>query len=208
MRAAACQYDAPNGGTTARAGLAFATVYLVHILEAAAAAFRVHVVGDGGSFALDGRAQNAGHRAVETASAVCAEAGGEGAGMDGGLEQRFVGIDVAHAADEALIQQQRLDAGLAFAQEGEKLGFAQAESIGAEAGDAGGKARGPFDTAELPRIVVDKDAVVEFENRAGVRPGGDIEQEAPGHAEVDDEGSFIEGSDNEFAVAGDGLDGL
>jgi hypothetical protein len=75
------------------------------LLEAAALALGVHIIGDRRAFQPDRGGENVHHGGVQTRSAFLAHAGGDCAGMNARFEQRFVGIDVAHAAQKSLVQQ-------------------------------------------------------------------------------------------------------
>jgi hypothetical protein len=83
------------------------------LLKTAALAVGIDVIGDRRALEPNRGGENVDHCAMQPPGALVAQAGGDGAGVNAGLEQSFVGIDVAHAAQEALIEQQRLDGGAA-----------------------------------------------------------------------------------------------
>jgi len=83
----------------------------VLLLKAAALPVGIDVIGNRGAFEANRSGENIQHRAVQPAGARFAQAGGQGARMDASFKQRFIRIDVAHAAQESLIEQQGLDGG-------------------------------------------------------------------------------------------------
>src|SRR5258708_38825298 len=98
--AARTEDDAADRRFTDGAGLAFAAVNLVVLLEAAAAAFGVDIVRNRRAFQFDGGSQDSDHRFMQAGGALGAQAGCDRFGVNAGLEQRLVGVDVPHAAHE------------------------------------------------------------------------------------------------------------
>ena len=67
------------------------------------------------------------------------------------------------------------------------------------------QARAPFDASEMPDVVVNQQAFVEFENGARVRPGFGIQQQLAGHSQVNREHALIEVQHDELAMPVDGF---
>jgi hypothetical protein len=119
------------------------------------------------------------------------ETAGGAAGADTGMEQALVGIDVAHSGKEGLVEQGGLDGQLAVAEKcgegggGDGKGFATGGVEG-----RGGDKFAKFKAAEAAGIDEAEFASAR-EAEAGVSVGGDrilgcSDQQATGHAEVDD----------------------
>ncbi|MCU1248711.1 MAG: hypothetical protein JWQ49_1740 [Edaphobacter sp.] len=114
---------------------------------------------------------------------------------DAGVEQSFIGVDVADTVEERLVEQRRLNGGLAVAEEGGEVFERDREGFGAgafvscvgrddgEAAEAAG-----VDEAEFFAAAEGEDGVsVRGDGRVG---GGD--EQATGHAEMDEElGGFF-----------------
>ena len=122
MSAALGDYDSLDGRCAFGAGLVFAAVYIVEVLEASFATVGVDVVGDGGAAVMDGFLQCCLDGFVETQGA-CAGDGCRGdCRMNTGAEQRFIDVDVSKTREERLVQKQRFDARGALAQGGDEVG--------------------------------------------------------------------------------------
>ena len=76
---------------------------------------------------------------------------------------------------------------------------------GPSAAARSGSARAPFDAAEMPDVVVNQQASIEFENGAGVRAGFGIQQQLSSHPQMNHEHAPIERRHDKLAVALDGL---
>lgn len=179
-----------------------AAVGLVTILIRTFAAAGVDVIGNGGAAGGDGLGEDGLDGAEKVGEAGAAEAGGEGKGMNAGSEEGFVGIDIAHAAQKALVEQEGLDAGAPGLGEGDKGGFAELERVGT----ALGVIAGTKDLSELADVVKAQGSVAQMKAGAGEFTLAFIEPQLAGHAEVDEEHTAVEIEDDELAVAAYGLD--
>ena len=99
-----------DGGAANHAGLSGALVNAVLHLEKSPAAFRVHVIGNRRTSRVDGIGEHIDDGPVQAAGALGGEAVGKSQRMDTGAKQGFIGIDIADAPDEGLVEQQGLDA--------------------------------------------------------------------------------------------------
>ena len=100
----------PYGCTAHHAGLARPLINAVLELEKAAPAVGIHVIRNRGAALRDRLRQNLHDGGMQPLHALRTQSRADGQRMNTRPEQRFVGIDVAHAAHEVLIQQHRLDA--------------------------------------------------------------------------------------------------
>ncbi len=175
-----------RGGALA-AGFAGAAVDHVLELKEAADAGGVDVIGDGGAAEFDGAGEDLLEGGVEAGELGAGEAPGGAAGADAGAEEGFVGVDVADAVQDGLVEECGFDGELAAAEEfgegfrGDGGGFGAGAGVGAEGTEAA-EAAG-VDEAEFA-------AVGEGEDGVGVGGPGDLgggDEEAAGHAEVDEE---------------------
>ena len=132
--AAAGEGDAADGGCADEAGLAGAPVDLVPELEEAAGALGVDVVGDGGAAEADGVAEDFDQRGAQAGQLGAGEAGGLAGGADGGAEERLVGVDVADAVEQGLVEQRGFDGRAARMEEGDEVCEGDGEGLAAGAG--------------------------------------------------------------------------
>jgi len=88
-------------------------VDLVFDLEVAAHALRINVVGDGRAAEFDGSAQDGLQGGAQADEFGASEAASLAARTDAGAEERLVGVDVANAVEQRLVQQRGLDRRLA-----------------------------------------------------------------------------------------------
>ncbi len=185
------------------AELAGAAVNLVLELEEASDAVGVDVVGDGGAAELDGVGEDLLEGGVETGELGAGEAAGVAGGADAGAEEALVGVDVADAVEDGLVEEGGLDGELAAAEELGEVGGGDGGGLGTGAGVAGvfcfgfgvrfggivevddgeaAEAAG-VDEAEFAGVGQGQDGVgVGWERDFGLR-----DEEAAGHAEVDEE---------------------
>ena len=134
MGAAASNDDALDGGFADTAGFAGAGVDVVVELEKAGYAFGVYVIGDGGAAQLDGVFEDFDECGAEAGELVAGESSGVARGADAGVEEGLVGVDVADAVEEGLVEQRGLDGGLAGAEEGDEVFKRDGEGLAAGAG--------------------------------------------------------------------------
>ena len=99
-----------------QAWFAFAAIHAVLELEESFLAIGVHVVGNRGSPQRNGLVEHFLYGEIQSSPLLVADRSGAAAGADSGAEQRLVGIDVSHTAEEPLIQQRTLDGSLAAAE--------------------------------------------------------------------------------------------
>ena len=118
MGAAASDKEALDGGAAGEAGLAGAEVDAVLELEEAADAVGIDVVGDGGAAELNGVGEDVDKSLAEAGEFGAGEAAGVAAGTDAGVEEALVGVDVADAVEQALVQQRGFNGGAAAPEEG------------------------------------------------------------------------------------------
>ena len=69
-------------------------------LEAAAAAFRIYVIGDGRAASLDGFEQDLLNRVMQSGGPLSGQAVSERPRMNAGAVQRLIRINIPHAAQE------------------------------------------------------------------------------------------------------------
>ena len=216
--------DAADGGSADQAGLAGSHVDAVLELEEAGDTVGVDVVGDGGAAKLDGFPQDGLQGCLKAVEPLAGEASGHAGRTDSGMEEAFVGINVAHAVEQLLVEQGGLDRELAVAEEGAEVGGRDGEGLlsgsaeGLRVGD-----RVQSEAAEAARVDEAKLAAGgEREDGVSVRRnghGGGGDEQASGHAEVDDplngsvsrsgvSGASAEVEDDVLADAVDALDVL
>ena len=114
------------------ARFAGALVHTVTQLEEAFAALRIYVVGDGRSAGGDGFRKDGNHGVEESPRPLAAQAASHGERMNARAKERFIRIDVADAAHEGLVQQQRFDARLAALEGGGELLERHLQRLGTE----------------------------------------------------------------------------
>ena len=191
VSSAAGEEDPADGGSAIAAWFAGAQVDAVLQLEESTRAVGVDIIGDRGAAQSDGMLQDAAEGPAQTLELGTGESTGRPAWTDAGMEEAFVGIDVAHSGEKRLVEKGGLDGELATAKEsGEVVGCNQ-ERFGAgrferrdsgefaelEAAEAAGIDKAEFAAARQgqPGVGVRGDQIV---------GGGD--EQAAGHAEVDD----------------------
>jgi len=132
--AAASEGDAADGRGADEAGLAGAPVDAVLELEEAARTIGIDVVGDGGAAEPDGVAEDLDERGAQAGQLGAGETGGLASGAEAGAEERLVGVDVADAVEERLIEQRGLDRRAARMEERDEVGERDGEGLAAGAG--------------------------------------------------------------------------
>ena len=198
MGGAAGEGDALDGCVADEAGEVGALVDLMAELEEAADAVGVDVVGDGGAAELDGLAQDSDQRCAQPGELGARKARGLAARADAGEEDCLVGVDVADAVEERLVEQRGLDGGAAVAEEGDEVFEGNGEGLA-----AGALVRCPCHVVRCSFGRVEGEAaeaagvdeadfalIVEGEDGMGVGWDGGVrgrDEEAAGHAEMDEE---------------------
>lgn len=109
MRAALGDDDAHNGGATAQAGVAFAVIDLQVVAVPAGLAPDVLMAAKGGAAMFDAHFQHGADGFMQPGNFLWSQRFGPAQGMNTGAEERLIGVDVADAGHQALIEQERLD---------------------------------------------------------------------------------------------------
>jgi hypothetical protein len=136
--AAAAGYDgAAYFSSAAETLFAGALVNAVAQLKLAAPAIGIHVIGNGGAAQADGFQEHRADGSVEIAKLAGLERGSQTCGVNARAPEAFVRIDVSHAPQNALIEQECFDAGAASAQFRAEFLFGGLERIEAEFAQSG-----------------------------------------------------------------------
>jgi len=183
VRPALGDENLPHRAAAVNARFAFAPIDAMFHLEPAALALRVHVVGNRRPAQFDGMRQNPADGRVQPFGAHAAQAGGARQRMDPGGEQTLICVDVPYPGQEALVQQQSLHPSLT-AQPHAEFFKGNLQRLRPQPRHPRRAPGTPFDAAELARVVIQQDAVIESENSVGVgvnRPGY---QQLPGHSQM------------------------
>jgi hypothetical protein len=126
--------------------------------------------------------------------------------MDAGRKQYLVRIDISEAAQKLLIQQKGFDQAGSSPKACVKFVERDAERVRPQPYDAFRSGQIEVEAAELANIVKAKDAIIEFENRPGVRGGGSVPEKLSSHAEVDVNEPMVKLQKDVFCKAIHGLD--
>lgn len=218
--AAAAGYDgAADFGSAAETFFAGALVDAVAKLKLATLAQGIHVIGNGGAAQADGFEQHGADGSMEIAKLGRLERRRQSHGIDSRSPEAFVGIDVSHASQDALIEQERFDAGAASAEFRGEFFFSSFERIETEFAESGFALAIGDDShaSEAANIGVAKlAAVVESEKDVSVRDDrslGGADDELPRHSQMNQQrgagaigarGLKIE--HEKFSVSADGRD--
>ena len=191
MGAAAGEDNALDGGFADEAGFGGALVDAVFQLKETADTAGVDVVGDGGAAEADGMLEDVDEGEAEAFELGVAEAACLTARTDAGAEEGFVGVDVADAGEERLIEESGLDGEFAPAKQRGEFRGRNLEGLGARSGEVcGSREIAELEASETARIDEAKLASAgEGEARVGVGSDGLAgcgDEEAAGHAEVHD----------------------
>jgi hypothetical protein len=191
---AAAGYDcAADGCAAAETLFAVALINAVAQLEASALAFGVHVIGNGGASQADGFEKHPADGSMEFAKLGGLERGSQTRGMNAGAPQAFVRVDVSHASQDALVEQERFYAGAASSQLRAEFPFGSLERIEAECAEDGlVSAAGQYaHAAEAANVgVAQLAAIVQSEEDVGVRRDRGFSRtgdKLARHSEVDQE---------------------
>ncbi len=189
---AAAGYDcAADRCAAAETVFAVALVNAVAELEASALAFGVHVIGNGGTSQADCLEKHRADSSMELAKLGRLERGSQTGGMNLGVPQAFVRVDVSHASQDALIEQKRFYTGSASTQFRAELLFGSLERIEAEFAEDGlvSAAGQHAHATEATNVgVAQLAAIVEREKNVSVRDYGSLgrtNDELARHSEVD-----------------------
>src|SRR6202167_4906143 len=154
----------------------------------------------------DGRAQYAAHLAVQSPALTGGQAAGWPARMDACPPEDLVGEEVPQPGDDLLIDEDGLDGAAAAFEYVVKFGRRHVEGVRSEPGKysvllvAAVSQRDALQlahvaVAQLPSPGHKRHAVVPVQRRAAFQP-----LQAPGHAEMEENGRPIRGGDQPFAV--------
>ncbi len=142
----ASKENAADGGSAAAAGFAGAQVDAMLKLKEPAGSVGVDIIGDRRAAQPDGMLQDLSESLAQTLELGTGETAGGAAGTNAGMEEAFVGIDIAHPSEEGLVEQGGLDWELAASEESGKVFGGDGERFGA----GRSKGRGPTRVAEVP----------------------------------------------------------
>jgi len=117
------------------------------------------------------------------------------------FEQRFIGVNVPHAAQESLIEQQRLDARFALLQQLQKIFERDVERVRTQCLRPLQQSGAPLNAAKMTDVVIDQQAFIKSKNGTRVRAGLLIEQQLAGHSKMDGENAVVQLEHDELAVA-------
>jgi hypothetical protein len=158
--------------------LAGAGVDVVVELEEARYSVGVYVVGDGGASQFDRMLQDFDEGFAEAGQLGAGETSSLAEGADTGVEEGFVGVDVAYSVEEGLVEQGGFDGGLAVPEESDEVferdgeGFFPGACVGFVCDGEAAEAAGVHE-AEFSAAVEGEDGVsVEWDGGVG---GGDKE---------------------------------
>jgi len=98
-----------DGRVTSMAGLTLSSVNPMARLKPPRGIFGIPVVADAGATCGDGFVQYSPEGPEKAADGVGRQVGSTGRRMDSGPVESLIAVDVAHAADRLLIEQQRFD---------------------------------------------------------------------------------------------------
>jgi hypothetical protein len=226
MAGAAADALHPDGRAAHQAGLAGPAVDLVVELEIPGVPVGVVIAGvrERRASGLDGRREDLPQGPVEPLDGLGPERRRGRLRVDARVEERLVGVDVAHTGDAGLVEEQALDPAATGPEDVPELGRSDLEGLGAEAGQlAAGALRLALETEQEAELadVAEADLVppvLEADDQPDVlvarRPLG-REQELPGHLQMEnerpgalalDEEHLAPAPDAEDAAAAQGLE--
>jgi hypothetical protein len=218
--AAAAGYDgAAYSCSAAETLFAGALVNAVAKLKFAALAIGIHVIGNGRAAQANRLQQYCADGSVETAKLAGLERGSQMRGMNARSPETFVRVDVSHAAEDSLVEQERFDAGTASTQFRAEFFFGGFERVEAEFAQSGFVVA-IFDdshTSEAANVRVAEFAtIIEREKNVSVRDDrslGWTDDELARHSQVNQQGGAavigacgLKIEHEEFAVSSHGGD--
>jgi len=176
-----------NGRFTDEAGLSEALIDAMLELEEATDTVGVDIIGDRGTAEPDGAPENFTQREAEALQLIAREAARLAARANAGAKETFVGVYVAHAGEEGLVEQSCFDGEFAATKEsGEGLGV-DLQGLGSGSGKGFTfREITEFEAAEAAWIDETKFAAAgESESGVGVGSDGSVgcgDEETAGHA--------------------------
>ena len=134
--AAAGEDDALDGRFADEAGFSEALIDAVLELEEAADAVGVDIIGDRGAAEPDGAFEDFAQGEAEALEFISSQAPSRSARPNAGAEETLVGVDVADAGEEGLVEQSGFDGEFAAAKEGGEGFGLDLEGLGARSGES------------------------------------------------------------------------
>lgn len=188
---AAGEDDALDGLAADAAGHSLAGVDAMLQLEKAFDAVGIDVIGDGGAAERDGVGEDLLERDAEAFKLRARERVGDAAGTNAGAKEAFVGVDVADAVEQGLIEQSGFDGDFAALKEARKIISVDGHRLTARSAEGWVFAQvEEFEPTESAGVnETDLAGIAQCEPGVGVRNDGLVgvgDDEPTGHAEVDD----------------------
>ncbi len=191
MRAAASDENAADESSAAAARLARALVNAVFDLERTRISVGVDVIRYRGAAQANGVAKNVAESEAEAFELGVCKAAGAACGANAGAEEALVGINVAHAGKQRLIEKSCFDSQASAAEKSGEGLWRNLEGFGSRRDEtlSAGKVA-EFEAAEAAGI-----DEAQFESAGQSKPGmgvandgrvGRLHQQLAGHAQVDD----------------------
>ena len=174
-------------------------------LESAFFTVGINIVAQGAAAVIDGSAQNDFDGAVEANDLLALEAMGGDGGVNAAVEKGFIGVDVADAGDEALIQQRCFDRTASPGKARNQFIRTHCQRLGPEVFVMCLTVAQPPDAAETTGVAEAKLGVAgEIGDQVRVRLNGlgvGFYCQTAGHSEVDAEGVAGVEADENFLAA-------
>ena len=111
---ATAEDDSGNGGLATDARFIFTSIDAVKKLEAACFAIGIDIVAQGAAAMVDGAAEDQFDGAIEAEDLLASQPIGGDGGMNPSVKERLVGVNVADAGDQTLIEQGGFDGAAGF----------------------------------------------------------------------------------------------
>jgi hypothetical protein len=204
-----------NLGSTASARESASAVDAMLHLEVAGRAGRVDIVSNRRSSPKDRAFENPTNGPGESLNFLAGRSDSDGGGVQASVKEDLVGVDVAHAGQNPLIEQDGLESATTLGEDAREVSTGDEDGVGAKV--IRSKAVGEFvrfekkDFAKTARILEPEfvSAAIDRQGQMRVRssPGrGGFDRESAGHAEVKREGtSVVESREDPLADAVDPL---
>jgi len=170
-------------------------------LEAAFLTVRVDIVGNRRAFQANGGGENIDHGAMQPRGAIFFQAGRDRLRVNARFKQRFIGVDVSHAAQESLIEQQRLDARVTLLQQLQKIFERDVERVRTQRLGPFQQSGAPFDAAEMADVVINQQPFIKLKDGARVGSGFLVEQQLAGHSKMNGKDTLVQLQHDKLAVS-------
>ena len=191
MRSPTGQLNAPDRSLTAAAGKPGSQIDAVLELKEAAHAIGIHIIGDRGAAQPDCIFEHLAQSQPQSLELGPGQASGEPARTNSGTKKALVGVDVAHAGEQFLIEQRRFDGRMRAVKKAVELLRGYCEWVNASRLECGRAAKlAPLQPAKAARV--DKAQLAAagqtqpsmgMGRKRRIRSG---DQQPPGHAEMND----------------------